>query len=188
MGVEDPERREHPRLGLAARGLRGRGVVRSARGGDERELTITELIHRADLLEKLEATGTVYQHAIQKVAVAQAASTTTPVQQIVKSLNELTTQAFHRVYRDARAGLFPDPRADQFAALAAKLSGDAQGPYIFNGALANHLKDARGWDEKVLRLLTVMNSAPVRSASLPIARSISDTSNSVVGQTSGQCV
>ena len=43
------------------------------------KITITELIHRADMLEKLEATGTVYQHAIQKVAVAQAASTTTPV-------------------------------------------------------------------------------------------------------------
>ena len=36
------------------------------------KITITELIHRADLLEKLEATGTVYQHAIQKIAVAQA--------------------------------------------------------------------------------------------------------------------
>src|SRR6202012_4350108 len=63
------------------------------------KITITELIHRADMLEKLEATGTLYQHAIQKIAVAQAASTTIPVQQIVKSLNELTTQATQRVYR-----------------------------------------------------------------------------------------
>src|ERR1700709_1159744 len=38
------------------------------------KVTITELCHRADLLEKLEATGTLLQHAIQKVAVAQAAS------------------------------------------------------------------------------------------------------------------
>ena len=59
-------------------------------------ITITELIHRADMLEKLEATGTLYQFAIQKVAVAQAATTTSGVQQIIKSLNELTTQAFHR--------------------------------------------------------------------------------------------
>jgi len=36
------------------------------------KITITELIHRADMLEKLEATGTLLQHAIQKVAVAQA--------------------------------------------------------------------------------------------------------------------
>ncbi len=75
------------------------------------KITITELIHRADMLEKLEATGTLYQHAIQKVAVAQAANTTTPVQHFVKSLNELATQAFHRVYRDQRRGLFPDPHA-----------------------------------------------------------------------------
>src|SRR5690242_11258572 len=61
------------------------------------KITITELIHRADMLEKFEATGTAYQHAIQKVAVAQASSTKTPVQQIIKNLNELTTQAIHRV-------------------------------------------------------------------------------------------
>ena len=114
------------------------------------KITITELIHRADMLEKLEATGTLYQHAIQKVAVAQAASTTTPVQQIVKSLNELTTQAFHRVYRDQRAGKFPDPEAHQFAELAQKLSGQGDAAYVFNGALARHLKEAQGWDEKVL--------------------------------------
>src|SRR5215469_8135189 len=99
------------------------------------KVTITELIHRADLLEKLEATGTVYQHAIQKIAVAQASSTTTPVQQIVKSLNELTTQAFHRVYRDQRKGAFPDPRADQFTELATSLADKPEASYLFNGAL-----------------------------------------------------
>ncbi|HJT42908.1 MAG TPA: hypothetical protein VJ750_05340 [Rhizomicrobium sp.] len=125
------------------------------------KVTITELIHRADLLEKLEATGTLYQHAIQKVAVAQAASTTTRVQQIVKSLNELTTQAFHRVYRDQRKGLFPDPHSHQFAELAETLVGQGDAAYIFNGALARHLKEAKGWDEKVLMLIKIMESAPL---------------------------
>src|SRR5580692_3114835 len=120
------------------------------------KITITELIHRADMLEKLEATGTLYQHAIQKIAVAQAANTTTPVQQIVKSLNELTTQAFHRVYRDQRKGLFPDPEVGQFAELAAKRAGQGDASYVFNGALARHLKDAKNWDDKVLRLLAIM--------------------------------
>jgi hypothetical protein len=124
------------------------------------KITITELIHRADMLEKLEATGTVYQHAIQKVAVAQASSTAAQVQQIVKSLNELTTQAFHRVYRDQRNGLFPDPATDQFAELAVKLTGQAGASYIFNGALARNLRDAKDWNEKVLRLLAVMQGAP----------------------------
>lgn len=124
------------------------------------KITITELIHRADMLEKLEATGTVYQHAIQKVAVAQAANGTTPVQQIVKSLNELTTQAFHRVYRDQRAGKFPNPHAHQFAELAQQLAGQGDAAYLFNGALARHLKDAEGWDQKVLMLIHIMDQAP----------------------------
>jgi len=124
------------------------------------KVTVTELIHRPDLLEKLEATGTLYQHAIQKVAVAQAANTATPVQAIVKGLNELATQAIQRVYRDQRKGLFPNPRADQFGQLAEKLGTQGDASYIFNAALANHLKDAKGWDEKVHMLLTVMESAP----------------------------
>ena len=98
----------------------------------------------------------LYQHAVQKIAVAQAASGTTPVQQIVKSLNELTTQATQRVYRDQRKGLFPDPRADQFAELATKLAGQGDAAYLFNGALARHLKDTHGWNEKVLALLEIL--------------------------------
>jgi len=128
------------------------------------KITITELIHRADMLERLEATGTLLQHAIQKVAVAQAASTTTGVQQIIKSLNELTTQAFHRVYRDQRKGLFPNPEPNQFSELAGKLAGQGDASYLFNGALARHLKEAKGWDEKVLMLITIMESAPSEDA------------------------
>jgi hypothetical protein len=120
------------------------------------KITVTELIHRADALEKLEATGTLLQHAIQKVAVAQAASTTTPVQQIVKSLNELTTKAFQRVYRDHRKNYFPETKADDFAKLAAGLAAQSDGAYVLNGAIARYLRDAKGWDEKVMRLLTLM--------------------------------
>jgi hypothetical protein len=123
-------------------------------------ITITELIHRADMLDRLEATGTVYQHAVQKIAVAQAASGTVPVQQIVKNLNELIDQATQRVYRDQRKGLFPNPRADQFAELAAQLAGKGDAAYLFNGALARHLKDAEGWNEKILALLEILAQAP----------------------------
>ena len=128
------------------------------------KITVTELIHRANMLEKLEATGTVYQHAIQKVAVAQASTTSTNVQQIVKSLNELATQSIQRVYRDQRKGLFPNPSANQFAELANKIAAQGDASYIFNAALANHLKDARGWDQKVEMLLTVMEHAPQEEA------------------------
>jgi hypothetical protein len=124
------------------------------------KITITELIHRADLLEKLEATGTVYQHAIQKIAVAQASSTAVPVQQIIKSLNELATQSLQRIYRDQKKGLFPATQAHQFAELATKLAGQGDASYIFNGALAQHLANAEDWNTKVLALLDILQRAP----------------------------
>lgn len=123
------------------------------------KLTLIELSHRADALEKLEATGTLLQHAIQKVAVAQASSTTTPVQQIVKSLNELVNAAFQRVYRDKRKGYFPNPALAQFNTLAATLCKQPDGAYVLNSAIANYLCDAKGWDEKVLRLLALTEQA-----------------------------
>jgi hypothetical protein len=128
------------------------------------KITITELIHRADMLERLEATGTLYQHAIQKVAVAQASSTITPVQHIVKSLNQLTTEAFHRVYRDQRKGLFGDLQLHEFAELAVHLAPRPNAVYVFNGALARHLKDCTGWDEKILRLVSITENAPLEEA------------------------
>ncbi|MBU6444205.1 MAG: hypothetical protein KGR48_09880 [Alphaproteobacteria bacterium] len=123
------------------------------------KLTVTELIHRADALEKFEATGTVYQHAIQKVAVAQASSTKKPVQQIIKDLNELVTKAIHRVYRDERRNHFPDVSAGGFRALADKLANESDGAYVLNGTVARHLADARGWEEKLVRLLAIMEEA-----------------------------
>ena len=66
------------------------------------KITVTELIHRADSLNKLELAGTVFQHAVQKVAVAQASSSNTPVQQIIKALNDLAGKAMARVQRDAK--------------------------------------------------------------------------------------
>jgi len=122
-------------------------------------LTVTELIHRADALEKLEATGTVYQHAIQKIAVAQAASTTIPVQQIVKSMNDLATKAMQRVYRDEKRDYFPKAQPGKFAALAKKINAEPDKAYLLNGAIARYLAPAKGWDEKMLLLLDILKEA-----------------------------
>jgi len=128
------------------------------------KLTVTELIHRADALEKFEATGTVYQHAIQKIAVAQASSTKKPVQQLIKELNDLATKAIHRVYRDERRNHFPTVAAGGFRALADKLSSAGDGAYVMNGAIARHLAGATGWEDKLVHLLAIMEEAADSSA------------------------
>ncbi len=124
------------------------------------KITVTELIHRADSLELLEANGMTYQHAVQMVAVAQAASTSVPVQKIIKSLNDLATKAIHRVYRDARRNYFPPARTGEFGRLADKLANQSDGSYVFNGTLARHLAASQGWHDKLLMLLAVMQEAP----------------------------
>ncbi|MGD0191014.1 MAG: hypothetical protein ABSD74_09760 [Rhizomicrobium sp.] len=128
------------------------------------KLTVTELIHRADALERLEATGTIYQHAIQKIAIAQASSTSTPVAHIIKGLNELTERSVHRVYRDTRRGYFPAGRPGEFGALAKKLSAAGDGAYQLNGTIARVLAEAQSWNEKLLILLAMVNEAPADGA------------------------
>ena len=123
-------------------------------------LTVIELIHRADALEKLEAAGTTYQHAIQKVAVAHASSTQAPVQQIIRSLNELSTRAIHQVYRDTKREYFPVVARGEFGRLADTLAGTGDGAYRLNAALARYLASANSWSEKLSRLLGVFAEMP----------------------------
>ena len=128
------------------------------------QVTVTELGHRADLLEKLEAASTILQHAIQRVAVAQAAASEEHLAKIIRSLNELTTQVFRRVYRDTEKGRFATVKPGEFAALAAKLASASDGRYLLDGAIALYLKDSTGWDDKVRLLMALMTEAEADSA------------------------
>ena len=125
------------------------------------KITITELIHRADMLEKLEATGTVYQHAIQKVAVAQAANTTTAGAADRQEPERAHHPGFQpRLSRPAQGPVSRSGSRTSSPNWRSNAIGQGDAAYIFNGALARHLKDATGWDEKVLMLITIMESAP----------------------------
>ncbi len=127
------------------------------------KLTVTELIHRADALERLEATGTLFQHCVQKIAVAQASSTTTSVQQIIKNLNDLTSKAIARVYRDLRRKYFPgDGGRDNSVRLPKSSPRNPDGLYFLNGAFAHYLGEAKTWNEKLLGLLALMLEAAGR--------------------------
>ncbi|HXJ01206.1 MAG TPA: hypothetical protein VNH44_08275 [Micropepsaceae bacterium] len=139
------------------------------------KLTVTELIHSASALEKFEATGTTYQHAVQKVAVAQASESESSVTQIVKQLNELCTTAIHRVYKDEKRNLFPEVQPGQFGPLATKLGLSIESRYILNGALAKYLAPARNWDAKLQRLLVLMAELPAEGPGRALLLTAIDT-------------
>lgn len=127
-------------------------------------ITPIELIHRADALEKLNATDTVLQHAIQKWAVAHAGHHGQNVQEVVKHLQALIQKAIERVYKDTRAGIFPEiagNRIDQAFDTAQK-KGDTI--YLFSGAIAHALADAKSWTEKLDLLIGFMNRLPQDAA------------------------
>lgn len=116
-------------------------------------ITPMELIHRADCLERLEASGTTLQHAIQKVAVAQAANSDFEVAEIMKKLQELITKALERVYKDDRAKAFVKINDNDLmtAYRAVKNAGEAE--YRLAGSIAAFLADARSTSKKLSRLI-----------------------------------
>jgi hypothetical protein len=138
-------------------------------------LTVTELIHSASALERFEATGTTYQHAVQKVAVAQAAESESSVAQIVKQLNELCTAAINRVYKDEKRKLFPELQAGQFGPFATKSGVNLEARYVLNGALAKYLEPAKNWDTKLQRLLVLMNELPAEGSGRTLLLTSIDT-------------
>ncbi len=124
------------------------------------KLTVTELLHSAPALEKLDNQGMIMQHALQKVAVARAFGTDRPVTQIIRELSVLCTAGTRRVYKDDRSGLFEGGATGGFGALAAELLDKPDAEYRVNGVLAKHLRFATTWDEKLGRLLALIAELP----------------------------
>ena len=84
-----------------------------------------ELLHRPDLIERLEASGIELQHAIQKVAVPEAQARGRAVHEMMRHFQQLTDRAIERVLKDGRKGAFPDLSRET---LRRRLRPAARGP------------------------------------------------------------
>ncbi|BCW91039.1 hypothetical protein sos41_42170 [Alphaproteobacteria bacterium SO-S41] len=125
------------------------------------KLTVTELIHRADMLEKLEATGTLFQHAVQKVALAQAGDTGDSVVTLIRALNDLADRAIQRVYREeAGKRVVACANAEELAAFAMAKAGQPEASFLVGMALAKYLAPATNWNDKLDRALEVLEALP----------------------------
>ncbi len=125
------------------------------------KMTPTELVHSAAALEKLEATGTLFQHAVQKVALAQAGDTGDGVVPLIRAINDLADRAIQRVYREERTGRVPAPAtAADLVAYAVARAPKPDGALPVGMAFAKFLAAASGWDDKLDRTLAVLAELP----------------------------
>ena len=72
------------------------------------QATPFELLHRPDLIERLDASGMELQHAIQKIAIPEAQERGVGVHEVIRTFQRLIKSAIERVLGDARKGKLPD--------------------------------------------------------------------------------
>lgn len=138
-------------------------------------LTVTEFMHNAAALNKFEAAGNSYQHAVQRMAVTLSSKSKVPVVQYIKALTALSTAGIRRINVDDRAGLFPEHDEQGLVGFAETLGGQGNAAYLFNGALAKYLAVAPSWTDKLDRLMSLANAASaLPDAQTLIVRTVDD--------------
>jgi hypothetical protein len=119
-----------------------------------------ELLHRPDLAERLEASGTDLQHAVQKIAIPEAQAKGVSVHEVIRTFNGLIERAIERLIKDGRRGTLADFRTEPFAVACARLLEEPEAAYRLGGGVAGYLADAKTWADKIDRLLDLADSAP----------------------------
>lgn len=119
-----------------------------------------ELLHRADLVEKLEASGFELQHAVQKIALPESQASGRPVHEVIRYYNDLIEKTCERVLRDDKKKLFPDLAKEPLAEAVTRLMPLPDRAYRLSGAVAKAVAPARGWRDKTDRLLALADQVP----------------------------
>jgi hypothetical protein len=121
-----------------------------------------ELLHRPDLVEKLEASGIDLQHAIQKIAVPEAHARGMSVHELMRVFQGLIERAVERLLKDSRKGSLPNLDKEGFAAAAERLATDPERGYLLGAGVAASIAPAHTWSDKVDRLMDLADAAPSR--------------------------
>ncbi|MBV9994859.1 MAG: hypothetical protein JO127_06570 [Caulobacteraceae bacterium] len=128
------------------------------------QATPFELLHRPDLVERLDAAGVELQHAVQKIAVPEAQARGLSTHELIRSFQGLIERSVARVLKDGRRGAFPDLASEGFVAAAERLSADPEAGYLLGAGVAAQLAGAANWSEKVARLMDLADHAPTGQA------------------------
>lgn len=130
-----------------------------------------ELLHRPDLVEALEASGTDLQHAVQKLAIPEANARSMSVHELMRAFHALIERAVDRLMKDHRKGTLPDLDKEKFALAAERLAQDPDRGYLLGAGVAASIAPARSWSDKVDRLLDLADAAPEKGPGRGLALS-----------------
>jgi hypothetical protein len=128
-----------------------------------------ELLHRPDLVEQLETSGTDLQHAVQKIAIPEAQARGCSVHEVIRAFHALIERAIERLLTDGRKGKLPDVDKEGFAKACERIAADPDRGYLLGAGVAASISPAKGWTEKVTRLLDLADGAPSKGAPRALA-------------------
>lgn len=123
-------------------------------------VTPYELLHRPDLVERLEASGIELQHAIQKVAVPESHATGQPAHDLIRHYQKLAERASERVIKAGRGGVFADLEHRRLDEVARKIAGSSDRAFIMGGTICGALMEVRGGRARLDRLMDLADQAP----------------------------
>ncbi|PTS91430.1 MULTISPECIES: hypothetical protein [unclassified Caulobacter] len=127
-----------------------------------------ELLHRPDLVEKLEASGTDLQHALQKIAIPEAEARGVSVHELIRNLQSLVDRTIANLTKALKKGQLPDLDKEGFAKAATRLAADPDRAFLLGAGVAASIAPGVSWSDKIARLLDLADSAPTD----PVARAV----------------
>ncbi|OYX04688.1 MAG: hypothetical protein B7Z12_05795 [Caulobacter vibrioides] len=127
-----------------------------------------ELLHRPDLVEKLDASGNDLQHALQKIAVPEAQARGQSVHEVIRHFQGLVERTIADLMRAFRKGVLPDLDKEGFSNAAKRLVDDPDRAFLLGAGVAASIAPAKSWSDKIVRLLDLAAAAPQE----PTARAI----------------
>jgi hypothetical protein len=119
-----------------------------------------ELLHRPDLIEKLDASGLEIQHALQKIAIPEAQSRPGSVHEVIRRYQKLVDDAIARILGDQRRRLFPVIATTGFIAAVHVAMVSSEPSYVLGVAVAGAMAPAASLIEKIALLLDMAEQAP----------------------------
>ncbi|NBW09269.1 MAG: hypothetical protein EBR82_14720 [Caulobacteraceae bacterium] len=122
--------------------------------------TAYELLHRPDLVEKLEASGVELQHALQKIAIPEAQANGMATHDLIRHYQKLTGQAMERVITAGRRKVFANLADHSLADIAHRISGAPDRAFIIGGVVCGALVGVKGARARLGALMDLADRAP----------------------------